>query len=247
VRHLRWHSIPLAVAALALSFTVLAAATPPLSAEAQALVERVHAAYERADGLIASFPPPGDVTEELIRLRGIDQAGRNVYQDMDLSALPDDQRDAAYQAIWEEIDARDLENQMRLKELMPENGWFTISAYGEEGALSAFVIVQHAINDPGLQDRALAAMEPLLGSDEIDGRAYATLYDRVAMRDGEYQRYGSQMICMDNEWVLYPLEDPDGADERRRQAGFDLTLEENIARLQARPPCPGDYDGPLPG
>jgi hypothetical protein len=240
---------PYRMLAVATSFcaSVAHAATPPLSPEAQALVERVHAAYERADGLIASFPPPGDVTEELIRLRGIDQAGRDVYEDMDLSALPDEQRDAAYQAIWEKIDARDLENQMRLKELMPDDGWFTISAYGEEGALSAFTIVQHAVNDPGLQDRALAAMEPLFGTDEIDGRAYATLYDRVAMRDGEYQRYGSQMICRNNEWVLYPLEDPDGADERRRAAGFDSTLEENIARLQARPPCPDDYDGPLPG
>ena len=83
--------------------------------------------------------------------------------------------------------------------------------------------------------------------DEIDGRAYALLYDRLAMGDGRFQRYGSQMICQDNHWTLYPLEDPGGVDERRLEANFDLNLVENMARFADRPPCPSDYDGPLPG
>lgn len=237
--------ITLSILTLLVPLAAAHAATP-LSPEAQAMVDRVHAAYERADELIALLPPPGDVIEELIHLQGIDQAGRDVYQDMDLTVLPDDQRDAAFNAIWDEIHRRDLENQARLKELMPEGGWFTLSDYGMEGALAAYLIVQHATNDLDLQKRALAAMEPLFGTGELDGRAYASLYDRVAMEEGRYQRFGSQMICRNNGWVLYPVENPEGVDERRHEAGFDLTLDENVARLQARPPCPDEYDGPVP-
>jgi hypothetical protein len=231
---------------LSTNFTAALAAEPPLSDEAKALIAPVFEAYARTDELLALLPAPGDVTEELIRIKNIDQAGRDVYETIDLTTLPEAERNAAFDAIWHEIDRRDLENQTRLKELMPENGWFTLSEYGIDGALAAFLIVQHAAGDRMLQDRAMAAMEPLLASKEVDGRAYALLYDHLAMEDGRYQRYGGQMICKDNHWVLYPVEDPDHVDERRREAGFDLSLEENIARFDARPPCPGNYDGPLP-
>jgi hypothetical protein len=236
----------LAASLLSATFAAALAAEQPLSDEAQALIVPIFQAYAEVDHLLTLLPAPGDVTEELIRMKSIDQAGRDFYAMIDLTVLPGAERDAAFDAIWNEINRRDLENQNRLKELMPENGWFTISEYGLEGALSAFLIVQHALNDPALQNRALAAMEPLVGSDEIDGRAYALLYDRLAMGSGRYQRYGSQMICQDNRWVLYPLEDSDGVDDRRREANFDLSLSENMARFADRPPCPGDYDGPLP-
>ena len=147
---------------LSLSFSAAYAAEPPLSDDAQALIAPVFQAYAVTDELLALLPAPGDVTEELIRMKNIDQAGRDMYETIDLTVLPDAERDAAFDAIWGEINRRDLENQTRLKELMPENGWFTVSEYGIDGALAAFLIVQHAENDRALQDRALSAMEPLL-------------------------------------------------------------------------------------
>ena len=224
----------------------LAAAESQLSEQAQNLIAPVFEAYENTDRLIALLPPPGDATEELIRMRSIDRAGRDRWETIDLSALSEAEQDGAFETVWDEIHRRDVQNQTRLKELIPENGWFTLSEYGIEGTLSAFQIVQHAENDPELQRRALAAMEPLLGTDEIDGRAYAVLYDRVAMEDGRYQRFGSQMICRDSKWVLYPTEEIERADERRRDVGFDLSLNENIARYSDRPPCAENYEGPIP-
>jgi hypothetical protein len=232
--------------AVALFVGKLIAAESPLSEQAQNLISPVFEAYENTDRLIALLPPPGDVTEELIRMRSIDRAGRDRWETIDLSALPKAEQDAAYDSVWDEIHRRDLQNQTRLKELIPDSGWFTLSEYGIEGTLSAFQIVQHASNDPDLQRRALAAMEPLLGTDEIDGRAYAVLYDRLAMEDGRFQRFGSQMICRDSKWVLYPTEEINKVDERRRDAGFDLDLSENIARFADRPPCGDNYHGPLP-
>ncbi len=171
----------LTVSLFSATFAVALAAEPPLSEEAQALIAPVFAAYEEVDGLIGLLPAPGDVTEELIRMRSIDRVGRDMWQLIDLTALPDTERDAAFDLVWNEINRRDLENQTRLKELIPENGWFVLSEYGIEGALAAFQIVQHALNDPEFQQQTLEAMEPLLGTDELDGRAYALLYDRVAM------------------------------------------------------------------
>jgi hypothetical protein len=232
--------------AVALSSGTLNAAESQLSEQAQNLIAPVFEAFENTDRLIGLLPPPGDVTEELIRMRSIDRAGRDRWETIDLSALPETEREAAFDIVWDEIHRRDVQNQTRLKELIPENGWFTLSEYGIDGTLSAFQIVQHASNDPELQRRALASMEPLLGTDEIDGRAYAVLYDRVAMEEGRYQRFGSQMICRDGHWTLYPTEELNEVDERRRDVGFDLSLSDNIARFAERPPCSDNYDGPLP-
>ncbi|MGY3053704.1 hypothetical protein ACVWYG_001905 [Pedobacter sp. UYEF25] len=60
-----------------------------------------------------------------------------------------------------------------------------------------------------------------------NGSALALLEDRVALREGKRQIYGSQ-IGYDSEtkknYVL-PLDDPDNVDERRAKVGLGLLAE----------------------
>src|SRR5687768_1113417 len=91
-------------------------AAPPLSPEARALIAPVLEKFERFDREHAANPPANDA-DRLIQMGEIDQAGRGLS--IDLSKLPPDQAKAASDAMWGEMGRRDLENQARLKSMLP--------------------------------------------------------------------------------------------------------------------------------
>jgi hypothetical protein len=70
--------------------------------------------------------------------------------------------------------------------------------------------------EPGLFDR-LAAVD----TGEATPAQLAYLDDRVRMRQGRAQRYGTQIRTVDDRPVPFELEDPDGVDERRRAVGLE--------------------------
>ncbi|HZL00365.1 MAG TPA: hypothetical protein VFC47_10735 [Caulobacteraceae bacterium] len=84
-----------------------------------------------------------------------DQAGRGVLESIDLSSLPEEQRKTAHAAMWAKIKTHDLADQAVLKPLIPPEGWFLKSKYGDKAATAAFLIVQHAENDPALMRETL--------------------------------------------------------------------------------------------
>jgi hypothetical protein len=101
------------------------------------------------------------------------------------------------------------------------HGWFPISTWGEAAGRAAWLLVQHADNDPGFQREVLARMEPLVASKEIEPSNYALLFDRVARAEGKPQRYGSQGECTGpGVWVAADTEDPAGLDRRRASVGL---------------------------
>jgi len=207
-----------------------------LSPEARGLIEPVYAAYRQVEQRQSLSPPPTDV-ERLIRLGEIDRSGRSAFMTIDLSSLEPTQRAAALTAVRNEIRRHDLANQAALKALLPAEGWFLKSRYGQGAVQSAFDIVYHAVNDDELQRTVLGAIEPLVTRGEIAARAYAILYDRVAAQEGRAQRYGSEMICRDQTWVPAPLENAEQANLLRTTIGFPLTMEQYAASFRNSPPC----------
>ena len=63
------------------------------------------------------------------------------------------------------------------------------------------------------------------------------MYDRLAIREGRPQRYGSQMTCRGGKFVVDTLEDPVHIDERREAMGFMQTLAEYEKNFANYPPC----------
>lgn len=230
--------------ALLTTIALLAAAAiapvtaPPLSPEARALIAPVHKAYVAEEQRQAALSLPRDDGERLERLLKLDQAGRGVLVRIDLNALSKEQLRAASGAMWAEINRHDLADQWALIALLPPEGWFLKSKYGERGARAAFLIVQHAVNDPELMGTTLAKMARLLPTGEVDGGSYALLYDRVSLEfDHKPQRYGSQARCQDGKMVVRDLEDPAHVDERRKAVGLKQTEAEYMAMMQDFP-CP---------
>jgi len=208
-----------------------------LGPQARARIEPVYAAYRDVERRHSAWPAARDDMDRLLLMGEIDRAGRTAYATVDLSPLEATERAAAFAAVRNEIARHDLANQAALKAMLPPEGWFLKSRYGQGAVQAAFDIVYHAVNDAELQSSVLAAMEPLVARGEIRAQAYAMLHDRLANKTGRPQRYGSEMICRDRRWVPAPLESAEQVNLWRATIGFSATMEEYVAGFVNSPPC----------
>lgn len=214
---------------------VLAMQDPALSPEAQRLIAPVIEAMDAEKARQAALPPPADDRERLERIGVLDQAGRRVLTGINLHELPPEEIPAARRAMWAPIAKADEEHAEVLLTMVPAEGWFHRSVWGEEASSAAFHIVQHS--NETLWARFVPVLEPLVATGEIDGQSYAMMYDRLAISQGRPQRYGTQMACINSRWTVDSLEDPETVEERRRAMGFPVTLEEYKAHFATFPPC----------
>lgn len=143
------------------------------------------------------------------------------------SSLTDEQRVA--------IRDVDTENAARLTELVTELGWIDAETFGEEACAAALRIAQHS-GDPALGLTAVAWLGEQQDSEEADPQQYTAFYDRLQIRLGLPQRYGTQVVGgADGELWLYPLEDPEAVEERRREAGlYPLATYLNILEAHTK-------------
>lgn len=139
---------------------------------------------------------------------------------------------------WLAIRARDEANTAWLKAEVAAHGWPTIPKVGKAAAANAWLMVQHADDDPPFQLAMLRLMEPLATRGEVARDNHALLYDRVMLKIVGTQRYGTQWSCESGRWAPSPLEDAKTVETWRRSAGMG-TLAENGARIaQNYGPCP---------
>jgi hypothetical protein len=213
----------------------VAAPTPPspLSPQGQALIAPVHDAIAKARADLAALPPPKDDTEKLLRMQKLDQAPRKVIQ-IDLSALSPQEKVRAQAAMWAEITPIDEANQTALMAMLPPEGWFKISKYGQAASAAAFLIIQHS--NVELWRRFVPVLKDLAAKGEVRGGDYALMYDRLALHDHQPQLYGSQMTCRAGKYVPDNLADPEHVDERRTALGMG-PYKDYLALFANDPPC----------
>lgn len=124
------------------------------------------------------------------------------------------------QAHWELINKKDAINLEKVKKILDERGWLGPDVVGDQGSLTLFLVVQHA--DLAVQERYLPMMREAVQKGKAQARNLALLEDRVALRQGKKQIYGSQIgqDLESGEHYVLPLEDPDHVDERRASVGL---------------------------
>jgi hypothetical protein len=125
----------------------------------------------------------------------------------------------------------DEENSSWLKEIVESEGWPTVSLVGKDGANAAWLLVQHSDRDPAFQRKCLDLMSAL-PKNEASQKDIANLTDRVLLKEGKKQRYGTQFINEDGVWKPQPLDDEAHVDARRAEIGLD-TLAEYVEQLKA--------------
>ncbi len=202
-----------------------------LSRESRTAIRLVVEALETEKARQAALDPPTSDRERLERMGVLDQIGRRALNSVDYSRLPTDERPAARAAVWRVLGDNDRALMGELLAMVPPEGWFLKSVYGEQAAASAFLIVQHS--GPEHWRRFLPVLEPLVAKGEVDGEEYGLMYDRLAVSEGRPQRYGTQMVCRDGRWAVDTLEDPEKVDVRRQEMGFRWTMAEYEARFTA--------------
>lgn len=116
---------------------------------------------------------------------------------------------------------RDEERTERLKDIVAEHGWPTISLVGEDGEDAAWAIAQHADHDPAFQEQAIALISEAVERGEASPGNLAYLIDRVAVGKGEPQPYGTQVGCgPDGPEPATPLVDETAVNTARAEAGL---------------------------
>lgn len=117
--------------------------------------------------------------------------------------------------LEEIINKKDAINLIKVTSILDEHGWLGSEVVGENGNYALFSVIQHS--DLSTQERYLPLMREAARNGNLSPAALASLEDRIALRQGKKQIYGTQM-GIDPETNLYyvvPFEDPDNIDKRR--------------------------------
>ncbi|NUR82915.1 MAG: hypothetical protein HOY71_02375 [Nonomuraea sp.] len=119
----------------------------------------------------------------------------------------------------------DRDNTAWLAEEVGARGWPLRSQVGEEGALAAWLLAQHADAAPAVQRELHAAMARALAAGEASPAHFAYLEDRVRVNAGRPQLYGTQFHGQGDGFAPQPIEDPARLDERRASVGLEPFAE----------------------
>lgn len=111
-------------------------------------------------------------------------------------------------------------NAARLREIVRDYGWPTESVVGEDGARAAHRIAQHSMNHPEFMRECRQLLDQASTKGEVPRWQFAYIDDRIRVFEGFAQRYGTQWRDGPDGLEPYPIEDPDGVDQRRAHLGL---------------------------
>jgi VWFA-related protein len=137
---------------------------------------------------------------------------------------------------------KELENsrskmQVSFCRILKEHGWPISKLVGEQGVTAAFALFQN-LPSYHLQRDMLPVIVAAVDKHEIGRPHLAALFDRMRVRTGMKQLFGTQVTITDGFLVLAPIENEAQVEARRRE--FDLPPLDRYLKLLER-----DYRRPL--
>jgi hypothetical protein len=147
-----------------------------------------------------------------------------------LAMMEEDQAEQSGQVTTNNYEQRTA----RLVEILDEHGWPGFDLVGADGSTAAWVIAQHADTYVELQERALELLRAAVADGQASHGDLAYLEDRVAVKRGEDQLYGTQITCDAGNGPPVPqtpIADEENVDERRAEAGLP-PLADYIQEMQ---------------
>jgi hypothetical protein len=112
-------------------------------------------------------------------------------------------------------------NQIIVNKILDERGWLGEEIIGHYGNMALFLVIQHSNLET--QEKYLSMIREAVKKGSADPANLALLEDRVALRQGKKQIYGTQLAYDETtgESYVQPLEDPDNVDNRRAAIGLE--------------------------
>jgi len=122
-------------------------------------------------------------------------------------------------SVWQEINLVDAELQGELDDLVARCGWPSETAFGIRAVEAAHFIVLHSPLD--YQMDYIGVISEAERAGEFKTRHLAFLVDKMLVRQGKSQRYGTQLRGVNSlgDFEPFPIEDESRVDELRAAAG----------------------------
>jgi hypothetical protein len=184
----------------------------------------------------AQTTPNVGLKHELDSLYEVDQRYREMLFSLRLNRNPDSlattlgvSKEELNSAIMGRMIRSDATNLPRVQAILKQYGYPGKSLVGVPTNEAAWHVIQHA---PALIPQYLPMMKMAAETGELPFRLYATMLDRQLMFDNKAQVYGTQARNDNNgKLFIWPIQNPAQVNQRRNQAGFTNTVEENAVRL----------------
>ncbi len=118
------------------------------------------------------------------------------------------------------METKDSVNIIQVSKILDSYGWIGKDKIGADANQTLFLVVQHS--DLGIQQKYLPMIRKATLVGDASKSHLALLEDRVALREGKMQIYGSQVAQFlgNNEYYILPLRDPETVDVRRAEVGL---------------------------
>lgn len=123
-------------------------------------------------------------------------------------------------SLWVLQNAADSANTVRISELIDKHGYPGKSIVGGGHASTAFLVIQHA--DIAIQEKYLPIITKAANDGEVNWSSVALLVDRVNLRNGKPQIYGSQVFRHpeSEEYYFGEIAEPTKIDSVRATVGL---------------------------
>lgn len=122
----------------------------------------------------------------------------------------------------------DKENQRLVFSIINKCGFPESSMNDASGLETIFLVIQHGSKE--MRAKYLPNFIRLSDKGEFSKSMVALMEDRAMMDSGKKQKYGSQLLLSNGAWELYPVENLDSVNARRKSVGLN-TLEEYLKEV----------------
>jgi hypothetical protein len=175
----------------------------------------VKSLQEKVDKIEANYDKP--LQKELLQIFKDDQDIRRQYIDSSKKYGYNNPIVDSLAQIMIFNDSIDLE---KVTKILDTKGWVGKDKVGGQANSTLFLVIQHA--DIKTQQKYLPMMREAVKKGNASSSSLALLEDRVALREGKKQIYGSQIgrNAKTTKFYVEPLEDPDNVDKRRSEVGL---------------------------
>lgn len=102
--------------------------------------------------------------------------------------------------------------------IIEKYGWLGKNVVGSIGNYTLALIIEHA--DLQTQEKYLPLVREAFKNKNVEAYDLALLEDKVALRQGKQQQYGSVVVTLGNKIYVAPIEDAENLDKRRIQLGL---------------------------
>ncbi|MBW7674223.1 DUF6624 domain-containing protein [Chryseobacterium chendengshani] len=177
--------------------------------------ETIEKLEKKLELIEANYDKP--LQAELLTIYDEDQKYRKQIHET-LKKFSDDSKEM--QDLWKITLHNDSINLLRVKKILDEKGWVGKEKVGAQANSVFFLVIQHS--DLETQKKYLPMMREAVTKGNASASSLALLIDRIEIREGRKQIYGSQIGTKPNtksQYVL-PLIDPDNVDKRRMEVGL---------------------------